>query len=689
MKENIMISVVIPTYNRINTLRKSIDSVLNQTYSNIEVIIVDDGSDDGTQEYIQQINDDRVRYIRNNVNLGPAGARNVGASVANGQYIAFQDSDDEWKKDKLEKQIEKMQEIPNCKLVYCEIGRWEDDKFLGVLPSKSIPLNKKQGDLFEYLLLYPLISTQTILVEKKAFMETKFDESLQSLEDYEFSVRFANKYLIGFVDEDLVDVHDMPGSVNKRWSEKIITQMHILLMWVEELRNRRILMDKIALIKDEAVSYGLFNVFSELMINNMDILVSQNECDKVNAILGRISLAEQENNFKIDIYSKLLHMTNSIKRLYENLCRDSELWSDVLQSTLLDVLNNLIDYMCIFGINEKKKEAELLVIKLKKETDVKEKIFQLKKIYCCCIELEKEIKSLLFLCNVCGNKVFFKPISDYYEKMRRANGFLYWNAVFQLENKKNYECPKCKAFDRDRLIIAFLDHLETEKKEKIKLLQIAPSYVIENYAKNRSDIIYESTDLYMNNVTFTADIQDMYMVRDETYDVIICSHVLEHVEDDAKAILELKRILKPKGLCIVLVPLIVGKNETDEKWGCSELENWRLFGQGDHARLYGKKDFINKFESNGFFVNELGEEWFGKDFFEIHGFDQYSLLYVMTKDSSILSLPEISADEQMNKKVNALEEENRFLCNSMNNLREFFNDLVQQNHYDKSVLNNK
>lgn len=94
----------------------------------------------------------------------------------------------------------------------------------------------------------------------------------------------------------------------------------------------------------------------------------------------------------------------------------------------------------------------------------------------------------------------------------------------------------------------------------------------------------------MNGVTFNADIQNMNMIQDNYYDLFICSHVLEHVKDDGKAMKELWRILKKDGIGIILVPLSLDYDKTDEEWGLSEVENWRRFDQDDHYRRYAKKD---------------------------------------------------------------------------------------------------
>lgn len=106
-----MISVIIPTYNRRNTLKRAISSVLRQTYQDIEIIVVDDASTDDTYSYMvsQYGEAENIIYIRNEENVGQSAARNIGVRYARGKYVAFLDSDDEWMETKLEKQINALQ----------------------------------------------------------------------------------------------------------------------------------------------------------------------------------------------------------------------------------------------------------------------------------------------------------------------------------------------------------------------------------------------------------------------------------------------------------------------------------------------------------------------------------------------------------------------------------------------------
>ncbi|MCR5610040.1 MAG: glycosyltransferase [Lachnospiraceae bacterium] len=107
---NELVSIIMPSYNTANLILESIQSVLNQTYTNWELIIVDDCSTDNTEEVVKSINDDRIRFIKKEQNSGAAESRNFALREAKGRWIAFLDSDDLWKKDKLQKQIQFMED---------------------------------------------------------------------------------------------------------------------------------------------------------------------------------------------------------------------------------------------------------------------------------------------------------------------------------------------------------------------------------------------------------------------------------------------------------------------------------------------------------------------------------------------------------------------------------------------------
>lgn len=234
-------------------------------------------------------------------------------------------------------------------------------------------------------------------------------------------------------------------------------------------------------------------------------------------------------------------------------------------------------------------------------------------------------------CGCCGEKIYYLPISNYYEEQERQHHVI--PHIAETLNEMEYTCPVCGASDRDRLLISMLKKLEVQQGyNKESLLQIAPSQAITHWInRNCPSICYDTTDLFMDHVTFASDIQNMEMVADESYDYIICSHVLEHVKDDKKAMAELYRILKKDGFGLMLVPIALDIEKIDEEWGLSEEENWKRFGQNDHCRRYEKKGFVNRLEEAGFYVYQLGIDFFGDDLYKENGLTKTSVLYVVTK----------------------------------------------------------
>lgn len=169
-----MVSVIIPTYNRADIIKASIDSVLAQTYDNFELIVVDDASTDGTEETVRSIGDDRIKFIKHNRNRGASAARNTGIKNARGQYIAFLDSDDLWLAEKLEMQTHTFKEAsPETGIVYCNV--------------LTVKRNKMNGNIFDKILVHNFVGTASVVVVKKTCLEKAglFDEDLPSCNDWD------------------------------------------------------------------------------------------------------------------------------------------------------------------------------------------------------------------------------------------------------------------------------------------------------------------------------------------------------------------------------------------------------------------------------------------------------------------------------------------------------------------------
>ena len=205
MKEKV--SVIIPTYNRETTILRAVQSVLDQTYSNLEVLVIDDGSTDGTAEIVNGIVDERVKYIVLEKNGGPSNARNVGVQMAEGEWIAFQDSDDCWHKDKLEAQMAYAGEHPEYAMIYCMYNAILESGEQIIVPPKPW-INPMEGNMVKTLLQRNMIGAPTVVAKRDAFLKINgFDTSYKALEDWDFAIRFANDYEIGFVPEALIDCY--------------------------------------------------------------------------------------------------------------------------------------------------------------------------------------------------------------------------------------------------------------------------------------------------------------------------------------------------------------------------------------------------------------------------------------------------------------------------------------------------
>jgi SAM-dependent methyltransferase len=139
----------------------------------------------------------------------------------------------------------------------------------------------------------------------------------------------------------------------------------------------------------------------------------------------------------------------------------------------------------------------------------------------------------------------------------------------------------------------------------------------------------------MEAVDDKIDIMDMHIYKDNSVDIFLCSHVLEHVSDDRKAISELYRILKSGGWGIIMVPILLHlKDIYEDPSVTSEAERWKHFGQGDHLRTYSKEGFKGRLAEGGFRITELGIEYFGADTFEKCGIYPRSVLYIVEKKAT-------------------------------------------------------
>ena len=193
------ISVIIPTFNRIDVLPKAIESVLAQTIIPDEIIVVDDGSTDGTAEMIQS--DYPKVSVLVQENAGVSSARNAGISVSKGDWIALLDSDDEWFQKKLERQMKCIEENPDAVLVHTD-EIWIRN---GVRVNPMKKHEKSGGWIFDTCLPLCVISPSAAMIKRSLFSEIGlFDASLEVCEDYDLWLRICSKYPVNYLEEKLI-----------------------------------------------------------------------------------------------------------------------------------------------------------------------------------------------------------------------------------------------------------------------------------------------------------------------------------------------------------------------------------------------------------------------------------------------------------------------------------------------------
>ncbi len=170
--------------------------------------------------------------------------------------------------------------------------------------------------------------------------------------------------------------------------------------------------------------------------------------------------------------------------------------------------------------------------------------------------------------------------------------------------------------------------------QKFRLLDIAPAARLSDHIRRNYEITYRTADLYMSGVDDRVDITQMGCYPDRTFDAFICSHQLEHIPDDAKAMSELFRILKPGGWGIAMVPINLALPNTREDLPSSTVqERWKNYGQDDHARVYTRDGFKSRLQAAGFSISELTRDSFPKTSFERIGLSPHSRLYIAEKRS--------------------------------------------------------
>ena len=218
------VSVIIPTHNRAEFLRSAVKSVLNQTFQDFEIVIIDDASKDHTQEVIANFNDTRIKVIHNQVSKGAAGARNIGLINTSGEYIAFLDDDDEWLPEKLKIQTCLLDNSPP------EVGGIYTYSFIKEKVSGRV-LSIWNYEIKDFS-NENVVTTSSVLLRRECFGKCGlFDENMPTGSDYDMWIRISEKFSFEIIKDALVNyyIHENRLSINygkKRRGLEILFDKH-------------------------------------------------------------------------------------------------------------------------------------------------------------------------------------------------------------------------------------------------------------------------------------------------------------------------------------------------------------------------------------------------------------------------------------------------------------------------------
>lgn len=196
-----LISAIIPTFNRSSLIIRAINSVLCQSYRKFEIIVIDDGSTDGTEEILLPlIDEEKIRYFKQQ-NSGVSTARNYGVERARGEWVAFLDSDDEWLPNKLQEQINFLKNNSHVNIVYGQ-EIWIRN---GIRVNQARNHQKSGGAIFGKCVEQCLIAPSSVVIRKNIFNEIGgFDQSFVVCEDYDLWLKFSSLFEIGYLEKPMI-----------------------------------------------------------------------------------------------------------------------------------------------------------------------------------------------------------------------------------------------------------------------------------------------------------------------------------------------------------------------------------------------------------------------------------------------------------------------------------------------------
>jgi glycosyltransferase involved in cell wall biosynthesis len=306
--EDNLVSVVLPTYNRAYLIDRAIRSVLNQTYKDFELIVIDDGSTDNTEKVVKEFRekDKRIKYIQHEKNKGAAVARNTGIKAAKGEYIAFQDSDDEWVPEKLEKQMKAFDKAtPNVGVVYTDMQRRNKDGGIKYWHSPTVIygnlINQKTLD---YQVMN--IGIQSALIKKECFNRIGlFDENFPGYEDLELFIRLSKDCFFYHIKDPLVKYYATEGLSSNANANLIARELLLEKYFSDIKKNKKFLGQQYFII-------GILSCFNGKFVQGRNYLIKAAKTYPLNI---KFLLVAFVSFFGQDVYKEVVEGYRKIKKI--------------------------------------------------------------------------------------------------------------------------------------------------------------------------------------------------------------------------------------------------------------------------------------------------------------------------------------------------------------------------------------
>ncbi len=212
---NPLVSIIIPTYNRPTYLQRAIGSTLNQTYKNLEIIIIDDFSTQDISAVVNEFQDNRIKYFKNSTNRGSVFSRNRGLSICSGDYVNFLDDDDEILPQKIEFQLAKFRDsnVENLGVVICDMEYKRKD-------INMLKKNHMKGNIYKKILKhYCVYGIHSMLIKRE--FTPKFDLNLKSSQEYDLAITIASRCNFDYVPKRLAITHTSENQISFNYKKKI------------------------------------------------------------------------------------------------------------------------------------------------------------------------------------------------------------------------------------------------------------------------------------------------------------------------------------------------------------------------------------------------------------------------------------------------------------------------------------